>query len=291
MKYILCQPAIPRFKWELEVCLTNLKAIGIKDIVLLFSEQDVSIPKYFEETYKVETHVYPDNRDNKQYIPSIKPYLWWQYLKEDPSRENGRYLYLDSDVIFREKIDLRKLPKRSDVWYCSDCNGYLNLDYIRSCTNGSMILSRMAQIVGVTVESLETINTNSGGAQWVITAPKATYWKKVYEDSNKLYAYLKGVDSTIQKWTAEMWAQLWNMMFFNIGPLVHKELAFCWATDPISQWTEKKIYHNAGVTAADTDLFFKGSFVDDDPFNKDLSFVNDKKCSKKYVEAIKRVRH
>ncbi|EJX88792.1 hypothetical protein HMPREF1366_02854, partial [Enterococcus faecium ERV26] len=36
MKYILCQPAINRFKWELEVCLTNLKKLGIKDIVLLF---------------------------------------------------------------------------------------------------------------------------------------------------------------------------------------------------------------------------------------------------------------
>ncbi|BDP52986.1 hypothetical protein EfmJHP35_09100 [Enterococcus faecium] len=32
MKYILCQPAINRFKWELEVCLTNLKKLGIKDI-------------------------------------------------------------------------------------------------------------------------------------------------------------------------------------------------------------------------------------------------------------------
>ncbi len=31
----------------------------------------------------------------------------------------------------------------------------------------------MANIENVTVESLETINTNSGGAQWVINRPKA----------------------------------------------------------------------------------------------------------------------
>ena len=63
MKYILCQPAIPRFKWELDVCLTNLKSIGIKDIVLLFREQDASIPIYFEEKYNVEVHVYEDNSE------------------------------------------------------------------------------------------------------------------------------------------------------------------------------------------------------------------------------------
>lgn len=50
----------------------------------------------------------------------------------------------------------------------------------------------MANIVNVTVESLETINTNSGGAQWVINRPKANYWKKVYLDSNRLYRYLRG---------------------------------------------------------------------------------------------------
>ncbi|BDQ61111.1 hypothetical protein EfsSVR2332_11890 [Enterococcus faecalis] len=87
MKYLLCQPAIQRFKWELEVCLTNLKKVGIEDIVLLFSKHDTSIPVYFKEEYGVTVHTYEDNRRDKSYIPSIKPYLWWQYLKEDPSRE------------------------------------------------------------------------------------------------------------------------------------------------------------------------------------------------------------
>ena len=49
MKYILCQPAINRFKWELEVCLTNLKSFGINDIVLLFSEHDATIPAYLAD--------------------------------------------------------------------------------------------------------------------------------------------------------------------------------------------------------------------------------------------------
>ena len=289
MKYILCQPATDRFKWELDVCLTNLKSHGIKNIVLLFQKWDDDIPVYFENKYGVETHVYEDSRDDKSYIPSIKPYLWWQYLAGDPSREKGKYFYMDSDVIFREKLDFRKLPVKDDVWYCSDCNGYLNVDYIRNCTNGEQVLKDMANIVGVTVESLETINHNSGGAQWLIKNPTAEYWKKVYDDSNKIYNYFKNLDSNIQKWTAEMWAQLWNMIYFNIGPKIIDEMEFCWATDPLRRWNETKIMHNAGVTADATDLFFKGKYVHSSPFDDDLSFVNKSKVSSKYVDAIKKV--
>lgn len=291
MKYILCQPAITRFKWELEVCLTNLKSLGIKDIVLLFSDHDSSIPIYFEEKYNVEVHVYKDDRDDKEYIPSIKPYLWWKYLEEDSSREDDRYFYLDSDVIFTKKINLRKMPSKQDVWYCSDCNHYLNLDYIRSCKNGEQILTEMAKIVNVTVESLETINNNSGGAQWILKSPKAIYWEKVYRDSNRLYRYFKGVDSTIQKWTAEMWAQLWNLMYFNIGPKAHDELNFCFATDPMEKLKTVKILHNAGVTEKDIKLFFKGKYDTTEPFEDDFSFVDESRCSAAYVKAIEAVRH
>lgn len=84
--------------------------------------------------------MYDDLRDDKEYIPSIKPYLWWKYLEEDHSREDDRYFYIDSDVIFNKRINLRKLPSKDDVWYCSDCCSYLSLDYIRSCENGENIL-------------------------------------------------------------------------------------------------------------------------------------------------------
>lgn len=289
MKYILCQPATNRFKWELDVCLTNLKSHGIKNIVLLFQKWDDNIPVYFKRKYGAEVHVYEDLREDKSYIPSIKPYLWWQYLLEDPSRQKGKYFYMDSDVIFREKLDFRRLPVKNDVWYCSDCNGYLNLDYIRNCTNGEQTLRDMADIVGVTVESLGTINHNSGGAQWLIKNPSVEYWRKVYEDSNKIYNYFKDLDSNIQKWTAEMWAQLWNMMYFNKGPKISNELDFCWATDPLYRWHETKIMHNAGVTVDNKDLFFKGKYVDTSPFDDDLSFVNKERVSSKYVEAIRQV--
>lgn len=47
MKLILCQPAIQRFEWELEVCLTNLQSVGfdMKDVVLLFTVHDSEVPE------------------------------------------------------------------------------------------------------------------------------------------------------------------------------------------------------------------------------------------------------
>lgn len=287
MKYIYCQPANQKFKWQLQVSLYNLKKHGIpsQDIVLLFLEEDETVLQYFSKDYDI--HAYSGGAID--YLPAIKPYLWYRYLQEDSAREKETYFYLDADVIFREKVNFRKAKAKQDVWLCSDCNSYLNLDYIRQCKNGEQILQDMANVVGVTVESLETINQNSGGAQWLIKNPKAAYWEKVYADSIQLFHYLSKTNSNIQVWTAEMWAQLWNMMYFNIGPKIHEELTFCWPTDSINRWKEVKIYHDAGVTTEMKDLFFKGKYNQHSPFEEDLSFVNPKKCSSKYVDAIKAV--
>lgn len=290
MKFILCQPAINRFKWELEVCLTNLKSKEIDDIVLLFLRYDDSIPLYFADKYGAEVHVYDDLRDDKTYIPSVKPYLWWKYLEEFPQAERDTYFYMDSDVIFRELPDFSKTQSDYKNWYASDCGGYLNYDYIMQCTNGPEVLQGMADIVGVNIDQVKSVNANSGGAQWIISHPEAAYWKKVYEDSSSLWHYVEPLDTNLQKWTSEMWAQLWNMLYFGIQPQVSKELEFCWATDPISRWNETKIMHNAGVTGEETDLFFKGKYVETSPFGNNLSFVSPDKVSKKYVEAIEAVK-
>lgn len=290
MKFILCQPAIKRFEWELEVCLTNLKSKGIDDIILLFSRYDDSIPLYLSKKYGVEVHVYEDLREDKEYIPSIKPYLWWQFLKENPSAGNETYFYMDSDVIFREVPGFSKTPANEEHWYGSNCNGYLNYDYILQCKNGETILQEMSSIVGVSMNRIKSINENSIGAQYVIASPTAEYWQKVYEDSNKLWQYFKTLDTTLQIWTAEMWSTLWNMLYFGIYPRASEELEFCWATDDMHRWYETKIMHNAGVCDDMERLFFKGKYVETSPFDDELSYVDEKKVSKKYVEAIEAVK-
>lgn len=285
IKFILCQPAIYRFEWELEVCLTRLKKLGINDIILLFSKPSylTKTPAYLKDKYGVEVHVYDDNRKDKSYIPSIKPYLWARFLQEDRSRENEDYFYLDSDVLLRE---IPTIQPHSEVWYGSDCNSYLSNAYIDS--KGKGLLNNMCRVIGIDPELIREYNPTCG-AQWVISNPSFEYWLKVYEDSIKLYRYLNGLNSDIQKWTAEMWAQLWNVYHFGKTSKTSSELDFCWSTDNVQRYYETKIYHNAGVVDDKQGLFFKGKYVTKSPFKDDLSFVDTSKASIKYVEALKEV--
>lgn len=282
----MCQPAIKRFEWELEVCLTRMKKLGVKDIVLLFTRHDDSIPERLREKYGVEIHVYDDKRIDKSYIPSVKPYLWAKFLQDDRSRENDTYFYLDSDVIFRE---LPEIGQNDNIWYGSDCSSYLSNSYIDS--KGDELLESMCNVIGIDSKVIRD-NNPVCGAQWVITNPSFEYWLKVYEDSTKLYRYLNSLpNNDIQKWTAEMWAQLWNVYHFGKKTEVSDELNFSWATDDIDRYYETKIYHNAGVVESDMhSLFFKGEYIHKTPFSSDLSYVDDTKASSKYVEAIKEVK-
>lgn len=300
MKYILCQPAIKRFQWELEVVITNLKSLGVEDIVLLFAQWDDSIPTFFKNKYGVETHVYDDRPRNKTYIPNVKPYLWWKYLEEDSNRENEDYIYIDSDVIFRELPDSTHINPSPNRWYGSECSGYLGVDYIDS--KGEDLLERMCEIINVDEDLIRSENPTAG-AQWIISCPTSNYWRKVYEDSIKLYQFLCSVEheyikendfdenyTPIQKWTAEMWAQLWNIYYFNRKTKVTEELSFCWPTDNLSEWDKHKILHNAGITEKDKGYFFKGQYVNTTPFEDNLNHVRTDKATIKYVEAINKVK-
>ena len=81
-----------------------------------------------------------------------------------------------------------------------------------------------------------------------------------------------------------MWGVLWNLWKRNKETRVAKEMDFSWATTSIEQWHKNSIYHNAGVTATDTDMFFKGRYIDNIPeMNIDVS---PKKCSYNYYKLI-----
>jgi hypothetical protein len=291
VKVILAQPSIPRFSWELEVLLTNIRQFSDIEVVLLFSKpqnHDSSVPRYLVDKYPgVRAFVYEDNRWDKSYIPSIRPYLWWQYLKGHPERENETYFYIDSDVIFREWPDLDSLNVDAKHWVGSNCDSYIGYDYIKQTGRGPEIVSRMARHCGITEQQM--IGVPGIGAHLVIANPTAEIWEKSYHRSNALWHYLDGVNSNIQKWTAEMWAQLWTWVEQGITLDMPKELDFCMVTDQLKRWDETKILHNSGVTEDTGQLFFKGKYHDHTPFGEDFSWVDQTKCSRKYVEAIEKV--
>lgn len=294
MRYLLAQPAQLRFQWELDVVLTNIYSLDKEaDIVCLFArfEMDNSdqVFKHITTRYpRVEAHMYDDTRADKSYSPTIRPFLWYCYLTEDPSREQDTYFQIDSDIIFRELPDFSKIPYDEHTWYGSNCGEYIDYQYLKTLENGESIVDGFASIIGIDRTKIE--QTEGAGAQWILCKPTAEYWLKVYNDCNKLYHYLEPIKSNIQKWTAEMWAQLYNAPYFGIEQKTNKELDFCRPTDNVKMWEETKILHNAGVIGelAKT-LFYKGKYASQTPFGDNLDYVFRDRASIKYVDAIKKV--
>lgn len=268
--------------------LTNIKQFTDMEVVLLFKEQDFTVPIRLRDKYGCSVFVYTDTRDDVDYLPSIRPWLLWQYLKEDKTREREQYFYIDSDVIFREWPHFATLAKKGKRVVGSNCDGYIGYEYIKSTKNGEEIAAKMAMVCGITVEQMKGVP--GIGAHLILNQPTAEFWQRAYKDSVTLYHYLETVDSDIQKWTAEMWAQLWGWVREGYKIEMPSELDFCKPTEPIKRWDEVKIMHNAGVTDdLANQLFFKGAFTHFPPFGQDFSFVRKDRVSHKYVEAIKKV--
>jgi hypothetical protein len=287
MKILLAQPGIKRFQWELEILLTNIRELQPNaEIVLLFTRHDDSVPEYLAAKYNASCYVYADTRDDKSYIPSVRPFLLWQYLAADLTRQMEDYLYIDSDIIFREWLDFATLDISRKKVVGSDCDSYIGLDYVLKCRNGQYIAEKMAEICGTTIDKMRGVP--GIGAQLILSSPSAEFWHRAYDDSNRLYHFFDSVDTDLQKWTAEMWAQLWGWTREGYTIEMPKEMDFCRPTDDIAEWDKVKIMHNAGVTGTG-DMFFKGQYVDTMPFGEDFSYVNPEKVSRKYVDAIQKV--
>ena len=296
IKYILAQGAQFKYQWELDIVLTNLFELDPSaDVVCLFMDfpghPSQQVFDYIVRRWpKIEVLMYNDLRDDKNYIANIRPYLWYCYLSENPKREHETYFQIESDIIFRKLPNYNKIKVSPNEWYGSDCGGYIDYQYLKSVRMGDEIIANFANIIGISIEEIR--NTPGAGAHWIMQNPTADYWLKVYQDCTKLWNYLEPIDSNIQKWTAEMWAQLLNAPYFGINFNLTRELDFCRPTDDIRMWDKVNIMHNAGVLREQSEyLFFKGDgkYNYKMPFDDDLSYVRRDRVSSKYVDAIKKV--
>lgn len=301
MLYISVQPDIPYFHWQVEVMLQNFKdkQVDLSQCRVIFLYNSISWSQEVRELEakfnEVKFFFYQDDRDDKSYIPSIKPYGMYKYCLENPI--NDQVFYHDCDIVFHTKIN-ESLFKDKKIWYMSDTISYIGYEYCSS--KGLDQLEKMTSIVNIPIDIVKANQQSSGGAQYIMFQPSSHYWHKVYRDSNSLYKFLnsqpqvvKEGEYPIQKWCAEMWATLWNIWYFNCETQVHSELDFCFATNPIKDLESKKILHNAGVTAEEKHrLFFKGAFINNNPTNLtelELNYVDPNSCSWYYKEAVRRV--
>lgn len=297
MIYLSVSPDIPRFHWEIETYINNFISVGINpnkiEVVMLYDGENPSNAGLaLQQKYpSVRFFFYKDDRDDKSYIPSKKPYGVYQHMLVYKDLNKEAIFYHDSDIVFVQKINEGML-ERGEVWYTSDTDGYIAYDYVHG--RGKEQYYQMCEIIGVDPNLIKHLD--GGGAQYIIKNTNASYWLKVYEDSNKLWHFFEkqkaeGKDGDLQLWTAEMWATLWVGYQFGYRIKNHKELNFAMSTDPLSVLDKGdiKIVHNNGITGEMSgNYFFKGEFVNKRPVESNLKEYKTNLCNTFYLNEVKK---
>ena len=315
--FVSAQPDVPYFHWQCEVYLNNFIELGIpkENIHVLFAlvKGSKELSDGAKELFKYTPNIYcyEDKRDKKHYIPSIKPYLLYEWIKENPKRGELFFLH-DSDIVFNYLPDFDSLLK-DDYIYMSDTRGYIDFNYIMDCDtryhkqhpnmDQGQLLREMCDIVGVEPSVVKKNDVNSGGAQYIMKKQDWQMWYKIYKESTGLYDKLQRFQrkfpispGEIQFWTAEMWSVLWNQWFWGKETRLTDLLDFCWATDKLDCCSYRPILHMAGVTDNQKDkLFFKGDYINNNPLVllqnniNYFDFVENNSTTTKYINEMKKI--
>ena len=284
MKYISAQPETRYFAWQVDTMIHSFLQNGVKQediVILLGKENSKSFVKVRLKYPKVNFHKY--SVDRFDYPAAIKPYLMWQYFKDNPQEE--QYFYSDCDIVLTKPLK----DFDTDYIYCSNTISYIGYDYIIS--KGEEVLDVMCKSMEIDKDTIKRNQDYAGGGQFVFTTLPSTVWEKAYKNSLKLYSdlatYIRNnptTDYPIQHWTSEMWATLWEMWKAGYETRVINELAFSWATDKIEYLKDTSILHNAGVTDQ-KHLFKKYKHRFEYP-REDLQ-IDNKYCSSYYYSKVK----
>jgi hypothetical protein len=298
LKFICAQPGVLYYTWQVEVMIGNFIKRGINpnNMEILIGINNNIIPKEWSKLQQHYPHVrfffYNDTREDKSYIPSIYFNLLKQHLQQYPELEHHPLFLHDSDIVFT-KFPNFKVMEYGKAWYLSNTNSYLNYDYIQQ--KGNYIYEKMCNIVGLDWRIPKLMNSNSGGAQYIVKNTNYEFWNKVEHDSVKLYRWFLEDEpkfrlqypntEPIQKWTAGMWALLWNAWLQGHETIVDKRLDFGWVINNYEDVEKYCILHNAGVQTSNSNLFYKGAYVHRLPYNDNLN-IDQTKASYFYWQQI-----
>jgi len=306
LRYVCVQPRLLYYAWQVEVMINNFIKHGINpnniDILVAWNPNDLttSVQANVDAWDKLATHYnqvrFFFSQDTRQqpihYISSVRPNILKQHFKAHPELKSEAIFYHDCDIVFTKQPNWNRFLN-DNIWYLSNTNSYINYDYIKS--KGQDVYDEMCNIVGMNPIIPKLMNSNSGGAQYIMKNIDADYWEKVEKDSEQLFYkitqlnhYKKALDPTyheLQIWCADMWAVLWNGWLLGNETKVVPEMNFSWATDFKNRWEETTIFHNAGVTEAGK-YFYKGIYQNELPYNLEDTF-DEQFCSKLYFNEIK----
>ena len=308
MIFLSAQPDDTYFIWQLEIQLRNFHSLGIlKERIHIVIGYHPKVG--LKSDFKAFIHnnqdfalffLYPDTRKRKKYLSSVRSHLLKKHWKQFPFLENQCIFYHDSDIL------LSRIPAidiHNTMNYVSDTRSYLNYQYITSRTDTDL-LYRMAELVGITAETVFRNDDHVGGAQYLLHDISSEFWDKVEEDSENIFNLLtefntkeklKKIDlpdylpKEIHAWYADMWAVLWNLWFFNKEVRIHEEMNFSWPTYPIEYWKINPILHYAGDHEDKKQFFYKRDYVHYPPwYDENLNFIPNTNCSFPIVQLIKK---
>ena len=309
---LMCvQPCIPYYAWQIEVMLTNFERLNLHkyDINCLFAynkkeqdwEEKVAVIKKVEAKFLhvAKFYYYEDTREYPiSYISSIRPNILKQHFKQFPDLSKRAIFYHDCDILFTKHPDfIDKYLNDDENWYVSDTISYIGYEYIKS--KGEDVLDKMCQIVGIDKTLVQSKQNESGGAQYILKNVDWLFFHKMEKDCERMYREITQLNNEkkrdnptyheLQIWCADMWCLLWNGWLRGYNSIILPEMSFCWATDDISNWDQKYIYHNAGVTeSTKNELFYKSSFRNGTyPYNIDTQSYRKDRCSYNYLMEIK----
>lgn len=312
MKYLSVQPATLYYAWQLEVMLFNFEKKGVRlsDVIILFSTNEgvsreaINLLSSYSKK-GVQFYFYPDKRKSNFYVSSIRPNVLSQHFANFPELSQEVIFYHDCDIIFSKNIDwLLKKEVTETRWLGSETKGYIGYEYIKS--KGEKVLSEMCRIMQT--DPLLVWHNDKGviGAQYLMKGLTSEFWTRVERDSEFLFVKISALNDEIkanhatpadynplQIWCADMWALLWGAWRKGIITEVDRDFDFSWATTTTKSLASKEafeacnIMHNAGVTADDKDLFFKGAYINSLPYNLDLKIREG--ASAEYYKVIQEV--
>ena len=296
MKYICAQPATQYYGWQIDTMLYSFRTVGVNlgdvhIVCAIHNEIDPYFDKLMRKYSGVVFSFYEDTRHDKSYISSIRPHILKKHFTAFSDLKDEVIFYHDSDIVFTKPLDVSHLLE-NDISYLSDTISYIGYNYIHS--KGEDVLKRMLEVVGIDEEVVKNNENNSGGAQYLLKGIDKYFWYDVENDCTRLYKHLTALNEEkkkqnpnyheLQIWCADMWGVLWNIWKRSKETQVVDEMNFSWATSSVNEWHKNAIYHNAGVTSNDTDMFFKGRYISDLP---DLNLdIPNKKCSYNYYKLI-----
>lgn len=310
---ICVQPAMKYYAWQAEVMLTNFIEVGVDKkhrIHILWAyntrdagwEESLDLIKQLETKYNSkgtiyffyyqDTRVYPIN-----YISGIRPNLLKQHFQIHEYLRNEKIFYHDCDICFTKYPQfLEELDVSGMQWFVSDTISYIGYEYIVS--KGNDVMDKMCQIVGCHPYFIKARQNQSGGCQYLFTDIDWTYFHKVEKDCEELFSKITELNNQkkslnpeyheLQIWCADMWAMLWNAWLRGFTTTIHKDLNFVWATDPITFWDERYIFHNAGVVG-EGQFFYKNSYTEKYPYadiEEKMKTISQNAASYRYAELI-----